>query len=87
MPTAFSPNGDGVNDIFRSRFNCNVSAFEFMIFNKWGQKIFETKDVNKGWDGTYNGKKLSLMHMYMSCSTVLYLVQEKTAKGTVVLIR
>ena len=87
MPTAFSPNGDGVNDIFRSRFNCNVSAFEFMIFNKWGQKIFETKDVNKGWDGTYNGKKLSPdAYVYVMQYSIISGTR-KTAKGTVVLIR
>ena len=86
-PNAFTPNGDGVNDVFRPRFNCNVSAFEFIIFNKWGQKIFETKEVNKGWDGTYQGNKLLP-------DTYVYIIQyhitagtRKTAKGAVVLIK
>ncbi|WP_158638303.1 gliding motility-associated C-terminal domain-containing protein [Panacibacter ginsenosidivorans] len=87
MPTAFTPNGDGMNDLFRPRFNCNVSAFEFMIFNKWGQKIFETKDVNKGWDGTYKGNKLSPdAYVYFMQYSIISGVRKAT-KGSVVLIR
>ncbi|CAN5719216.1 hypothetical protein BH10BAC2_BH10BAC2_17690 [soil metagenome] len=87
MPTAFTPNNDGVNDIFRARFNCNVSAFVFMVFNKWGQKIFESRDVGKGWDGTYQGSKLSsdayayVLHYRTTSNTT------RIAKGIVVLIK
>ena len=57
MPTAFTPNGDGLNDIFRL---CNNMQYEklvdFRVFNRWGQLIFEnTNDTKKGWDGTFNG--------------------------------
>lgn len=87
VPKAFTPNNDGVNDLFRPKFNCNVTMFAFMVFNKWGQKIFESRDINKGWDGTCRGNKLSP-------DAYVYVMQYKTvdnipkvAKGMVVLIR
>lgn len=52
IPTAFSPNGDGVNDVYRV-VKENVSEFLFQIFNRWGEKVFETTDVEEGWDGVY----------------------------------
>ena len=55
FPTAFSPNGDGLNDVFRAvgRF---ASTFRLQVLNRWGQVIFEAKSPQEGWDGTYNGK-------------------------------
>src|SRR5690606_32206319 len=57
IPTAFTPNGDGVNDIFRVNMNCSVlNEFTFYIFNRWGQRIFISNNLNEGWDGTYGGQ-------------------------------
>ena len=56
IPNAFSPNGDGVNDIFRAIPPGITSTEYFRIFNRWGQMVFETHDYLKGWDGTYIGK-------------------------------
>jgi gliding motility-associated-like protein len=58
VPTVFSPNGDGKNDIFkiltgRTRF---VKIQEFKIYNRWGTEIYNGKDVSQGWDGTYKGQ-------------------------------
>lgn len=55
FPTGFSPNGDGENDVLQleSRF---VEEVYWAIYNRWGQKIFETNDVNTFWDGTYKGE-------------------------------
>lgn len=87
MPTAFTPNGDGLNDLFRPKFNCSVQAIEFTIFNKWGQKIFESRDVNKGWDGTYEGTKLTTgAYVYMLRYTTAANIT-KIAKGMILLIR
>ncbi|MCF8227582.1 MAG: gliding motility-associated C-terminal domain-containing protein [Bacteroidales bacterium] len=56
LPNAFSPNQDGLNDHFKIiNSPVSISSFHLMIFNRWGQLIFETDDLNKGWDGTYNG--------------------------------
>jgi gliding motility-associated-like protein len=56
LPTAFSPNGDGNNDMFRVTARKLVTLQEFKVMNRWGQLIFETKDISKGWDGTFKGK-------------------------------
>ena len=56
IPNTFSPNGDGANDIFYPRGNGVYSIKMFRIFNRWGEVVFETTDLNKGWDGTFNGK-------------------------------
>jgi len=55
IPNAFTPNGDGKNDIFKV-YSSYMKALELRVFNQWGNMIFESYDMNKGWDGTHNGK-------------------------------
>ena len=56
MPNAFSPNGDGINDIYKPKNGYqNITEFHAYIFNRWGQKLFEWTDPATGWDGTYKG--------------------------------
>jgi gliding motility-associated-like protein len=55
LPTAFSPNGDGVNDCFRVVSPPALSDFKLLIFNRWGEKLFETTNPLACWDGTYKG--------------------------------
>ena len=55
FPTAFTPDGDSMNDVFRPVVR-NISSFTMYIFNRWGQVVFSTNDATKGWDGTYGGK-------------------------------
>ena len=55
MPNAFSPNGDGRNDIYKAKECQSLVEFRAIIFNRWGQKIYEWTDPNGGWDGTFNG--------------------------------
>ena len=57
MPNAFSPNGDGLNDIYKAKSGYqSLVEFHAYIFNRWGQKLFEWNDPAGGWDGTYKGK-------------------------------
>ena len=57
MPNAFSPNGDGFNDVYRAKPNHqSIVEFKATIFNRWGQKIYSWDDVNGYWDGTVNGR-------------------------------
>lgn len=51
VPTAFTPNNDGLNDILKPYYVQIKSLSYFTIFNRWGQKVFSTNDLNKGWDG------------------------------------
>ena len=57
VPNAFSPNGDGYNDRFRVQgtYLTNVTV---RVFNRWGEKVYESRNPEDGWDGTYNGEKL-----------------------------
>lgn len=57
IPNAFSPNGDGINDTFHVKADKTKGIVEFraIIYNRWGQKIYEWTDINGGWDGTFNG--------------------------------
>ena len=56
VPNAFSPNGDGNNDIFRPVPVGIMSTEFFRIFNRYGQLIFETSQITGGWDGSFKGK-------------------------------
>jgi gliding motility-associated-like protein len=53
FPTAFSPNGDGVNDVFRARYSPDVNKFNMRIYNRWGELVFAGNDILEGWNGTY----------------------------------
>jgi gliding motility-associated-like protein len=57
IPNSFTPNGDGLNDNF-SGYGESFSSFHLLIFNRWGELIFETTDPN-GWDGNFNGAKVT----------------------------
>ncbi|WP_165779247.1 T9SS type B sorting domain-containing protein [Brumimicrobium salinarum] len=54
VPTIFSPNNDNLNDELCVIGNC-IHTMQFQIFNRWGEKVFETSDINECWDGTYRG--------------------------------
>ncbi len=56
FPNAFSPNGDGVNDIYRAKPDYkSIVSFRAIILNRWGQKLYEWNDPAGGWDGKYKG--------------------------------
>lgn len=60
LPNAFSPNGDGSNDVFcvQGKNRC-ISNFQMMVYDRWGEKVFQCFDLSTCWDGTYRGKVLS----------------------------
>ena len=57
MPNAFTPNDDGLNDVFRIPPDVSLKLKNFSIYNRWGEKIFFTTDISKGWDGMIKGVK------------------------------
>ncbi len=57
VPSAFTPNQDGENDFFYVRGTAEMSLFQ--VFNRWGEKVFETTNPSQGWDGTYKGQILN----------------------------
>lgn len=88
VPNAFTPNDDGANDIFNvSSFGIKENGFLLQIFNRWGERIFETDDLFEGWDGTKNGNKCE-SEVYVYKVTYVDLKDNTYAfKGTVTLIR
>ncbi|HMK19059.1 MAG TPA: FG-GAP-like repeat-containing protein [Chitinophagaceae bacterium] len=86
MPNAFTPNNDGANDLFRIPPGVPLILDDFSIYDRWGNKIFTTNDIKKGWDGTYKGTKLSTGVFVYTVSGKLN-NEDKFLKGTVLLIR
>lgn len=61
FPNSFSPNGDGRNDAFQPYMNhCPLEKYQLSVYNRYGQKVFETTDPESGWDGTLKGVPLNL---------------------------
>ncbi|WEK36358.1 MAG: gliding motility-associated C-terminal domain-containing protein [Candidatus Pseudobacter hemicellulosilyticus] len=87
MPNAFSPNGDGKNDVIRP-VCVGISELKyFRVYNRWGQLIFNTTQINKGWDGTQGGVQQSPGTFVYMVQAVDYTGKTITKKGTVVLVR
>lgn len=65
IPNAFTPDGNGHNDVFTAK-GSEINEFKMMIFDRWGEKIFETDNIYSGWDGTANGgNKISKTDVYV----------------------
>jgi gliding motility-associated-like protein len=87
VPSAFTPNGDGKNDIIKPVTIGIAQLSYFRIYNRWGQLLFSTSEMNTGWDGTLNGtRQPSGTYVYMAGGTD-YKGNKISRKGTVVLIR
>jgi gliding motility-associated-like protein len=86
MPSAFTPNKDGKNDVFRIPPGASLRLQEFSVFNRWGHAVFSTSDITKGWNGSYGG-------MQSETGTYVYFIrgiiqnQVVIIKGTVTLLR
>lgn len=66
VPNAFSPNDDGVNDVFQANIGCTVTEFDLRVFNRWGQQVFSSQNPDDGWDGTMKGEPaLSAVYVYV----------------------
>jgi gliding motility-associated-like protein len=70
IPTAFSPNGDGLNDVFKPTL-INFEDYTLEVYNRWGEKIFESADASLGWNAYYNGKEVpdGVYHYFMRYKT------------------
>ncbi|MEI6312592.1 MAG: PKD domain-containing protein [Bacteroidota bacterium] len=88
VPTAFTPNGDGVNDIFRIVKYFNIKKLvSFNIYSRWGELVFSTDDINTGWDGSYKARPQPSSTFVWVVKGIDYDDQEITEKGNVTLIR
>jgi len=87
MPTAFTPNHDGKNDLFRIKYPGFIKDFDMIIYNRWGAKIFETKDALQGWDGNINGIPQNTGTYVWVIRLTDYNNQVQTSQGLVTLLR
>ncbi len=86
IASAFSPNGDGLNDRIRPLSNCDLNYYHWSIYNRWGILIFESYDPEEYFDGTFNGTEIN-------SSTLVYKIaygniyKQRTESGTIQVIR
>ena len=75
IPNTFTPNNDKVNDIWLIKGTC-LDKMNCLIYNRWGEKIRELRDINEGWDGTYKG-------VSVPDGVYIYLIEVSTKEGTI----
>lgn len=87
IPTAFTPNNDGLNDVFKALVFGELVLFRLQVYNRDGQLVFETTDPNRGWNGSYRSMEYSSATFVWQCSYQFADQAVAYKKGTVTLIR
>ena len=87
IPNAFTPNHDGKNDLFRPMLLGRVMLYEFTIYNQWGEMVFKSTDVSKGWDGIYKKLPQNTFVFVWTCKYQFENEAVKLERGIVTLIR
>lgn len=87
FPNAFTPNHDRRHETYKPIVRGNITSYKFTIFNRWGQRVFETSQINYAWDGTIAGKAQGTGTFVWVCEYQFAGEKKKVAKGTVLLIR
>ncbi len=87
LPTAFTPNGDGLNDVFRV-IPVGIKQFNYLkIYNRWGKEVFSTSNYNNGWNGNWQGQQQNSGAFIVIASAVDFMGNTINKKQTVLLIR
>ena len=86
VPSAFSPNGDGDNDVLYVR-GAAIATLDLKIYNRWGQLVFETTSKEKGWDGTFNGQPAPIEAYAYVLNVTFIDGTSKLLKGNITLLR
>lgn len=88
FPSAFTPNQDGLNDVFKAIIAAAPEEYYLVVYNRWGEKVFETSDYQKGWDGTCKGKPAGPDTFIWLCNYKSSASSRKIVlNGTVILVR
>jgi len=86
-PNAFSPDGDGINDLFKVSGQ-GMLDFQIEIYNRWGQMVYKSIDLSNGWDGTFKGKNLPTGTYVYKIKTSKFGIEQVLVKsGSVALVR
>lgn len=87
VPNAFTPNNDGINEVFMPVFDCEDNDFVLRVFNRWGDKIYDSENTGRGWNGGLNGyyaqDGMYIYEVEFSASSV----ERKKLRGTFTLLR
>jgi gliding motility-associated-like protein len=90
VSNAFAPNGDDKNELFMPQLDCNPTKYEFKIYDRWGELIFETSEINQGWNGLFKNVEVAA-GSYTWLLTVDYMTDRKKKEiqksGSVLLVR
>jgi gliding motility-associated-like protein len=88
MPNAFTPNGDGHNDVFRVPPMLQITVINFSVYDRWGQRVFSTTNSSEGWDGRINNQPQPAGAYVWKIEYVDSLTgRPAMASGTVILVR
>ena len=86
VPDIFSPNNDGNNDVLFVRGK-GIKELTFMLYDRWGEKVFETNNINNGWNGTLNGLLAEQAVYFYYLEVTLNTDKKVSQKGTITLMR
>ena len=87
VPNAFTPDGDGLNDLFRPTYVGIKKLDYFRVYNRYGVLIFETNDIGRGWDGRYKGVRQNLDNYIFIVKAIDKFGYDKVMKGNILLLR
>jgi gliding motility-associated-like protein len=87
VPSAFTPNHDGLNDVLRPRYNGIKRLDYFAVYNRWGELVFKTSDMSKGWDGNFNGRSQSTQTFVWIVNAEGFDGKKYQLRGTATLIK
>lgn len=87
FPTSFTPDGNGRNDVFKPIGLSAVKLYTLSIYDRWGEKLFETTDPNQGWDGTYMGQRLPEGNFVYSVTLIYFTGKRQSIQGIVTLLK
>lgn len=87
MPTSFTPNGDSKNDFFKPSELSAVSFYQISIYNRWGQKLFESNNPEIGWDGTFEGEQVPQGAYAYFVNVVFLTGKRQVLHGDITIIR
>ncbi|MCB0739827.1 MAG: gliding motility-associated C-terminal domain-containing protein [Chitinophagaceae bacterium] len=87
FPNSFTPNNDGLNDFFKPLISGALTKYELLVYNRWGQLVFTTKNKNEGWNGILKGVQQNNTVFVWLCKYQFYGMPEKLIKGVVTIIK
>ena len=87
VPTGFTPNGDGLNDVFRPLLFGDIISMKFTVYNRWGEIVFQTTKPGQGWDGNYKGIPQDPNLFVWTCTWQLTGMEPGKKSGTFLLVR